>query len=99
MAIGKKTTTARKRKPGAKKAGAKKKKARVSASPDKVKIAGSGIFAKTSCHSTKAAAQKQAGSVRRQKNKARVIKTGGTYCVYKGGKIKANAPILRRKRA
>lgn len=97
MAVTKKKTATptRRRKPGAK-AGAKRKKARVSGSDDKIKIAGVS-FAKTSCHSTKTAAQKQAERIRAQGNNARVIKSGSAVCVYKGGKTKATAPRALQK--
>lgn len=93
MAVTKKKTATR-RKPGAK-AGAKKKKARVG-SAEKIKIAGVS-FSKSSCHSTKSAAQKQADNIRAQGNNARVIKSGSAMCVYKGGKTKATAPRALQK--
>lgn len=96
MAVTKKKTT--RRKPGAKAPG-RKKKTRVSGAADavgKIKIAGTS-FTKTSCHSTKTAAQKQADNIRAQGNNARVIKSGSAVCVYKGGKTKANAPRALQK--
>lgn len=90
----------KRKKPGA----TKKRKTRKSATAPKltVKIAGAGTFSKTSCHGTKTDAKKQADRIRAQGNKARVIKSGSAHCVYKGGKMKANAPAMlnrRRRRA
>ena len=91
-----------KKKPGAKRKPATKRKRRVSgtASTDKVKIAGV-TFSKTSCHGTKTEAAKQADRIRAQGNNARVIKSGKLNCVFKGGKTKANAPrtLAKRRRA
>lgn len=64
-----------------------KTKKKTTAPADKKKIAGS-TFIKKSCHTTKSAAQKVAGSIRAKGYKARVI--GG--CVYQG-------PKARRKKA
>lgn len=91
MAVRKKTTN---RKTGA----AKKRKARTGPLMT-LKISGSGTFSKTSCHSTKTAAAKQADRIRAQGNKARVIKSGSAHCVYKGGKMKANAPFLKARKS
>lgn len=88
MAVRKKTT---------KKTGAAKRKARTGPKMT-IKIAGVGTFSKTSCHSSKTDAKKSADRVRAQGNKARVIKSGSTHCVYKGGKMKANAPFLKARR-
>lgn len=92
MAVRKKTTN---RKTGA----AKKRKARTGAAAT-LKIAGSGTFTKTSCHSTKTEAGKRAESIRKAGHKARVIKNdGGGHCVYKGAKMKANAPAMKALKA
>ena len=86
----------KRKKPGA----TKKRKTRKSAAAPKVtvRIAGSGTFTKNSCHGSKTDAKKQADRIRAQGNKARVIKSGSAHCVYKGGKMKANAPAMRNRR-
>jgi len=99
MAVTKKKSTAR-RKPGAKTGSARKRKSRVgstAATIGKIKIAGA-TFVKSSCHTTKTSAQKQADNIRAQGNNARVIKSGKSICVYKGAKTKSNAPRLVAKR-
>lgn len=83
MAIAKKT--ARRKNTGAPK---RKRKTRVGEAAKNVKIAGQN-FSKSSCHSSKTEAKKRADSVRTKGNRARVLKSGKTYCVYTGGKSKA----------
>jgi len=82
-----------------KKAGAaKKRKARTTAKPKvTIKIAGVGTFTHQGCFSSKTEATKKADRIRAQGNKARVIKTGGASCVYKGGKMKANSVYMKIK--
>ena len=82
----------KKRKPGA-----KKRKARTTPKMT-IKIAGAGSFSKNSCHSTKTEAGKQADRIRAQGNKARVIKSGKSHCVYKGGKMKANSVFMKTRK-
>lgn len=72
----------------------RKKKTRVGETAKSVKINGQN-FSKSSCHSSKTDAKKRAESVRGKGNRARVLKSGKTYCVYTGGKSKA----MTRKRA
>lgn len=87
MAIGKKRKT--------RKTGAKKRKARVGASPkSRIKISGVN-YSKSSCHRTKTDAKKRADSVRSNGTRARVLQSGKGFCVYTGGKSK----ILARRRA
>lgn len=88
MATAKKRTTA-KRKPSA----AKKRKAKVGESTS-FKVTGVNgkkvTFSKASCHTSKAAATKQAESVRRQGVRAMVKEgAGGTHCVFKGPRMTA----------
>jgi hypothetical protein len=92
MAIARKKTTASRRK---KTGGTKKKKARTAASVTvKLVIAGQN-FTKSSCHGTKTDAKKRAENVRKTGSRARVLKSGKSYCVYTGGKSK----VLARRRA
>lgn len=79
------------------KRGAKKRKARVGvAAAPKSRIKISGVnFSKSSCHGTKTDAKKRADGVRAKGTRARVIKSGKTYCVYTGGKSRT----LARRRA
>lgn len=85
----------KKKKPAKSRAGApKKRKARVGVAASTVKIAGQN-FSKSSCHGTKTDAKKRAEKVRSTGSRARVLKSGKTYCVYTGGKSKA----LARRRA
>lgn len=87
MAVKKKATK--------RKTGAKKRKARVGASPkSRIKI-GALNFTKSSCHGTKTDAKKRADGVRSKGTRARVIKSGKAYCVYTGGRSK----VLARRRA
>jgi len=99
-----KTATAgRKRKPGAATKRRKVKSATATAKTITVKVNGVGKkYTKSSCHSTKTAAQKQADRIRAQGNNARVIPgAGGAMCVYKGGKTSSKAPraMQRARRA
>lgn len=74
------------------KGASKKRKSRVGAaaeSPETIMISGIGRYKKASCHTTKTAAQKQAKSVRSQGGKARVLKNGAGFCVYKRGRVRA----------
>jgi len=74
------------------KGASKKRKSRVgepTESPESVMISGIGRYKKASCHTTKTAAQKQAQSVRLQGAKARVLKNGTSFCVYKRGRVRA----------
>lgn len=105
---GKNATKMATRKKAKAKGAAKKRKTRSRvgiAGPKKtIKIAGVGTFSHDSCYSTKTEAAKKADRIRAQGNKARVIKTGGRSCVYKGGKMKANSVYMktratRRRRA
>jgi hypothetical protein len=91
MATAKKSTAKRRKTTGAPK---RKRKTRVGEAAKTVKIAGHN-FNKSSCHSNKTDAKKRADSVRSKGSRARVLKSGKTYCVYTGGKSKA----LGRKRA
>lgn len=92
MAIGKKkSTTTRRRKPGAKAPG-RKRKARVKGTaetPASISISGIGRFKKTTCHKSKSEAQRSAESKRARGAKARVIKSGTGYCVYTRGRTRA----------
>ena len=78
----------------------KKRKSKTAAAKPKMRItiSGAGSFLKNSCHSTKTEAQKQAGRIRAQGNKVRVIKTGKVHCVFKGGKMKANSVFMKNQR-
>lgn len=86
----KSTTASRKRKPGA-----KKRKTKVSGTTaSKIMVKGVNgkrvSFSKTSCHSTKTAAAKQADSIRKQGVRAMVKEgAGGTVCVFKGPRMTA----------
>lgn len=89
MAIAKrrKATTARK-------TGAKKRKPKSSASSNTIKVKGVNgkrvTFSKTSCHSTKTAATKQADSIRKQGVRAMIKEgAGGSVCVFKGPRMTA----------
>lgn len=87
------------------KGAAKKRKTRTKAAAAKpkvtIRIAGVGTFTHQGCYSSKTEATKKADRIRAQGNKARVIKTGGASCVYKGGKMKPNSVFMkiRRKRS
>lgn len=85
MAVGKKKTGTRRRKPGAARKPAKRKSAVKSL--DTVSIGGK-KFSKQSCHSTKGAAQKHAEKIRESGILARVIKNGSKVCVYHGPRRK-----------
>lgn len=94
MATKRKSTSTRRRKPGAKSPG-RKRKARVKGSPITTQNAGdfvaiSGIrFKKSSCHGTKTAAKKAADSKRSAGSLARVRKNArGGYCVYTRGRAR-----------
>lgn len=78
------------------KAGAtKKRKTKVgSVAATKIKISGQN-FTKSSCHSKKTEAKSRAEGVRSKGTRARVIKSGSTYCVYTGGVSKT----LKRRAA
>lgn len=91
------TTRGKKRKT----AGAtKKRKTKTRTGPKKtIKIAGVGNFTHQGCFVSKTEAQKKAERIRAQGNKARVIKTGGANCVYKGGKMKANSVYMKIRKA
>ena len=91
---------ATKKKPGAKKPAAKRKK-RVSGTPSATLVVAGKKFTKTSCHTTKTAAKAAADGIRKRGNNARVVKNGAVTCVYKGAKTSSKAPaaILRRRRA
>ncbi len=92
-----KATTATRKKSGAKKR--KTKSAAGAAATITVKVAGvNKKFTRSSCHTTKTAAQKQADNIRAQGNNARVIPgASGTICVYKGGKTSSKAPRALQK--
>lgn len=82
-------STAAKRKPSA----SKPRKAKVGGATT-IKVTGvngkKATFSKTSCHSSKGAAQKQAESVRRQGVRAMVREgAGGSHCVFKGPRMTA----------
>lgn len=90
MAIAKKKRATAKRKPSA----AKKRKAKVGESATSFKVTGVNgkkvTFSKTSCHTSKSAATKQAEAVRRQGVRAMVKEgAGGTHCVFKGPRMTA----------
>jgi hypothetical protein len=89
MAVGKKKagSTTRRRKPGAARKPAKRKKASMRGDSETVSIGGK-KFAKQSCHGTKSAAQKHAEKIREGGTLARVIKNGSKMCVYHGPKRK-----------
>jgi len=53
----------------------------------RVKIGGS-IFEKTACYKSKRKAARGASAQRKRKHKARVVKSGNSYCVYRGGVAK-----------
>lgn len=88
-------TVAKKRKTAKRKPSAtKKRKAKVGGASTTIKVTGVGgkkvTFSKTSCHSTKSAAQKQADSVRKQGVRAMVKEgAGGSHCVFKGPRMTA----------
>ncbi len=86
----KKSTAAKRRKPGASK---RKRKARVgaAASPSTISISGIGRFKKSSCHKNKTEAKKAAESKRARGAKARVLKSGTGYCVYSRGRAAKRA--------
>lgn len=86
--IGKRKSTAKRRKTGAP---AKRKKARVGASPSSISISGIGRFKKSSCHKNKTEAQKAAENKRARGAKARVLKSGTGYCVYSRGRTAKRA--------
>lgn len=74
-------------------------KKRTASGPKKtVKIAGSGTFTHQACFTSKIEAAKKADRIRAKGNKARVIESGSAHCVYKGGKMKANAPFLKTRK-
>lgn len=90
--VTKRKSTTRRRKPGAKSTG-RKRKARVKGSPittqnagDYIAISGVGRFKRSSCHKLKSEAQKVAEGKRTRGAKARVIKSGTGYCVYTRGR-------------
>jgi hypothetical protein len=57
-------------------------------------------YTRTSCATTKTAAQKVASGIRAKGGTARVIKAGADgYCIYKGPKSKVNPPRKRRTTA
>ena len=93
----------KRKKPGA----TKKRKTRKSATAPKKTISikganGNSTYKHDACFGKKTDAQKRADRIRAQGNKARVIESGSAHCVYKGGKMKANAPAMlnrRRRRA
>lgn len=94
MATKRKSTSTRRRKPGAKSPG-RKRKARVKGSPittqnagDYIAISGVGRFKRSTCHKSKTDAQKTAESKRARGAKARVIKSGTGYCVYTRGRAR-----------
>lgn len=81
----------------AKSTGAKKRRPTSSGPKKTLKIAGSGTFSHQGCFKSKTEAAKKADRIRAQGNKARVIESGSAHCVYKGGKMKANAPFLKTR--
>jgi hypothetical protein len=85
-----------------KKPGATKKRKTVATTPKKtisIKGAnGNSTYKHDACFGKKTDAQKRADRIRAQGNKARVIESGSAHCVYKGGKMKANAPAMRNRR-
>lgn len=88
----KKATTRRKARPGASKAPKRRRKAKVSGSPPAapatVMISGIGRYKRSSCHKSKADAQKSAEARRSKGQKARVLKSGTGYCVYARGRAR-----------
>lgn len=85
MAIAKKTAR-RKSSTGATK---RKRKTRVAAAPKTTLVVAGSKFTKSACGLNKTDAKKRAENVRVKGKKARVVKSGSTYCVYTGGKSKA----------
>lgn len=84
----KKSTTAKRRKPGAPK---RKRKARVGGTPATISVSGIGRFKKSSCHKNKTDAKKAAENKRARGAKARVLKSGTGYCVYSRGRTSGRA--------
>lgn len=81
-------TTTRRRKPGAKAPG-RKRKTKVAATPTKTKVIGGERFTKVACGLTKPEASKRATNHRKKSvaAKARVVKNtaGKGYCIYARG--------------
>lgn len=96
--VTKRKSTTRRRKPGAKAPG-RKRKARVKGLPLRdvttqnagsfISVSGVGRFKKSTCHKTKTDAQKAAESKRARGARARVIKSKTGYCVYTRGRTRA----------
>ena len=87
--------TAKRRKPASttkRKTGAAKKRKKPASSASKITVKGvngkKATFSKSSCHTSKSAAKKQAESIRKQGVRA-MLKEGadGTVCVFKGPRM------------